>query len=198
VNTAVRDLGVPSQNPRGVFASRWIVGVRGIPLCSVRWDAVVQDRVFEKLFEELGVRSTRQCFVRELQLERGPAFGAEFARERLLNFAKADTGICSGQHQLQSRQCCGFTSAYGFEPALGFSSEGIEAALRSELADHCTILPLVPCIRSPSRPERGSNAVCSDRWVGASSLAADWWRPNAHWHAVSDQRAALSTHQKLN
>src|SRR5688572_25487002 len=111
MDAAGDDLRMLGKNSRRVCASRWMVRIARIPFGFAGWDAVVQDGMFEKLFEPFGVRSTRQCLIGKMEFEHGPAVGAEFTRECLLDFTKTGRNACTGQDPLQARQCFGIAGA---------------------------------------------------------------------------------------
>jgi hypothetical protein len=192
MNAVVRDLGMLCKNSSCVFAARRVVRIGGVPTGIARRDAVVQDRVLKKFCDTLCVGTARQCFVGEMQLERCPAFGAVLARERLLDFTKTRVRPRVRPCLLQSSECGGFAGAQGFEPALGGFFQGIEAALRSEFADHGTFLPLAPCVRSLFKAGKRLKRGISDR-LGRSELPCRGQvAPQCALRTVSEESGGLS------
>jgi hypothetical protein len=78
------------------------------------------------------------------------------------------------------------------EPAFGFFAKILETAVRSELAGHDNLPSECACSPLEYRPEEGPDDLCRIDWVGASSLAADRWRPKAQCGECRTPRRGVS------
>ena len=180
VDAVADDLRMTFEQALRQCAARRPVGLVPAPALRAGPDAVAQRRLLQEQRDQRGMAAGCDLARSELLLQRRPVGDARVASERVLDLAQLRRAGMVRDQPTKTGKGLSVAGLDLLQPAFGLAADGLEGRTGREFAGrvrHGSSFRDQPDVRSTGRKKAMMRCLRFRLWVGAGSLAADWWRP---------------------